>query len=94
MSEQDTLPLKAETIEYVREQLGLRPKPSKPTNLHPEGVMMVGCIDYIWRDTCYRTRFSSVYYPTPMKEYPFGFFGLWDYGKNDAVETQHCKDQK
>jgi hypothetical protein len=89
-ADQYTEPLKAGTIGYIREQLGLRPKPSTPVDLHPEGVIMLGCIDYMWRDTCYRTRFCEQYNPVPSRERPFGFFGYCNFD-NDTKENPHCK---
>ncbi len=85
-----TEPLKAGTVEYIREQLGLKLKPTTPVDLHPEGIIMLGCIDYMWRDSCYRTRFCQQYNAVPSRERPFGFFGYCNFD-NDTTQNPHCR---
>jgi hypothetical protein len=86
-------PLQPGTIEYIRERLGQRPKPSPSVDLHPEGIIFIGCIDYMWGDNCYRTRLCQQYKATPSPEGAFGIYGVFGYCNfsNDTAENPNCK---
>jgi hypothetical protein len=84
-------PLKPTTIEYIREQLAQKPKPAKPVDLHPEGIALVGCIDYMRGEVrCYRTRFCEQYAPEPGSNHPYGFFFYCNFS-NTADENTDCR---
>lgn len=97
-----TSKLKPITIEDIREQLPLRPKPTPipilpnavggPEPERPEGIILVGCLDYMWGDDCYRTRFCQQYKSTPLIGHPCGFFGYCNFS-NDTDEQPNCKPQ-
>jgi hypothetical protein len=78
------------TIEYIREQLAEKPKPQTPVNLHPEGIILSGCIDYMWHNRCYRTRFCQQYMAVSKPARPFGDFGYCNFN-NDDDENAECK---
>lgn len=83
-------PLQSGTIEYIRERLGLKPTPTPPINLHPQGIILLGCIDYMWGNDCYRTRFCQQYVARPAPQRPFGFFDYCNFS-NDTTENKNCK---
>ena len=67
--------LQPDTIKYIRERLSSVPEAQRTAGLHPEGIIMIGCIDCRWNRRCYRTRFSTQYNanPKPPSE------SIWDY---------------
>jgi len=68
----NSMPLEPSTIEYIRQQLGCGPRIKLDRS--PEGVFLVGCIDYMWGNDCYRTRFVGNILPQLNQKEPFGSF--------------------
>ena len=85
--------LQPNTIEYILEQTAQKPKPTVPANLHPEGIILVGCIDYMWNNRCYRTRFCEQFYAIPRPMQPFGIFGYCNFS-NDTDENDDCNKKQ
>jgi hypothetical protein len=83
--------LKPGTIEYIREQLAQKPKSTTPVDFHPEGIALLGCIDYTWDNGhCYRTRFCQQYAAEPGASHPYGFFFYCNYD-NTTDENTDCQ---
>jgi hypothetical protein len=84
--------LESGTVEWIREQLGQKPKPEHPVDLHPQGIILTGCIDYMWNNRCYRTRFCQQYSAVVKPQRPFGVFTCCNFD-NDPDENGNCKQR-
>jgi len=85
--------LQPDTVEYILEQTAQKGKPTIPLNLHPEGIIFIGCLDYMWDNRCYRTRFCEQYVATAKPTQPYGYFGYCNFS-NDADENDDCNGKQ
>jgi hypothetical protein len=81
------------TLTYILESLKNTPTSQRTPNLHPEGVILIGCLDYRWNQHCYRTRFCAQYNAKATDHRPFGELAYCNFS-NNTDENPDCEPPK